>query len=569
MEKIDEIRELKAHYVTELYGGVRAQQKTDQTYRDDTFKVPEIKDPHRLLRSGLGSRMVDAPAEQIITSNPQVFVDVIKGESKAGERIAKEMNSVWIELLRTQNPNPFKEFVKNALARGESFIQVVHNENWVTKNKVRTGLPARFILLDPMVVYASPEEDENGIPEKVIVFYPRQPRDVLARYPHWGVKEDYKDIKTIEWFEYWDKDYRYFEADGRPVLKGDEGLQENIYKFVPFVRRYSGFGRRSPEGKLEDLIVSDIRFSRDLLREECAIRSDIASIFHLYAHKRMDLIIPVGKGDIDGTKIAAEYDMGAGSFNVLELPEGSVLKEGETMLPSVEAFQHLANIRAELEKRNPFIMSGFPFGSSGRQQDMSTSQAMKRYLTVVENTQTAFATAFEMALKICKRVPTLSPESFHKNDLDTAIKCSVNLQEVDPAEKSERITLGDRLWNMGNGSIDLKTNLVEYQGRTDDEANNIVANILVDKLTIYNPDVAEVMGMVFAEEAGMGEWLEKAKQRRMAMEQQQKGLQSMPAPTTTQRVQGETKTPLGQEMMDVALKNRGSRKPPVNYTRGG
>ena len=112
MESIDNIRKLKEHYIKDLYDVVRREQKTDQEYRDDTFAVDEIKAPHNVWRSGLGARMIDAPAEQIITSNPQAFVEIEKGGKEAENRIAKMFN-YWLDLMRRQNPNPFKESLKN------------------------------------------------------------------------------------------------------------------------------------------------------------------------------------------------------------------------------------------------------------------------------------------------------------------------------------------------------------------------------------------------------------------------------------------------------------------------
>ena len=560
MPSIEEIRSLKEFYI-ELYSKVRAEQKTDQEYRDDTFAVPEVTEPHKLLRSGIGARIVDAPAEQIITSNPQAFVTT--GNKDAAERLSKEANR-WFDVLRRQNPNPIKEFVKNLLGRGESYIQVIHNEKWVTGNKIRRGLPVHFLIPDPMVVYGSPEEDENGVPYKIIVFYERQVMDLIPHYPLWGNPlgkgtEKDKD-KMVSWLEGWFPDERYFEADSEAVLEDGE----NIYGFVPFVRKYSGFGRRSPEGKLEDLIISDIRLSRDLIRDECATRSDLASIIHLFAHRPVTIIVPSGT-EINAEEISKSLDLGAYSVNVLQLPEHSEFKDWQVMMPEPQMFEHLRNIKAEINQRNPFTMAGYPFGSSGRQQDMASLAAMKRYDTVVENTENAFATAIEMAFKICKAVPTLKPDGVNKGDLEREFSVEVKLKASDPIEEDRKATLGSRLWNGGNGEIDLRTNLIQYQGFDENEAEDIIASILADKVTLYNPDVAEVMGMVFAEESGMGKWIEEAKQRRMMRMEQEKALQKSPTPSGNQRMQGEVQSPMGREMLDMALSQKGSRNPPQRY----
>ena len=368
----------------------------------------------------------------------------------------------------------------------------------------------------------------------------------------------------MEWLAYFDKNVRYFEADGEAVLEG--GVQENVYGFTPFIRKYSGFGKRSPEGKLEDLIVSDIRRSRDLIKEECAIRSDIASIMHIFAHKPITIEIP-GTGEVSEAEIKNNFDMGAYSINILHLPEGSKIHYGDTILPSAEAYQHLRDIRAEINQRYPFIMAGFPIGQSGRQQDMASTSAFRRYETIVENLELQFSTAIEMALKMCFKIPGLKPEGLQKSDADIKLRCSLKLRAEDPLERDRLVTLGDRLWAQGNGAIDLRTNLIEFQGRSQAEAEEIIVNLLVDKLTLQNPEVAQVMGMVFAEESGMAEWMKKAVEQSQQAPTIQKGLQ-LPSPKTTQqRVQGEVAQPMGAEMIDMALANRGSRNPPSRFTR--
>lgn len=556
MLSADKIKEFKKRYVTDpdsLYSKVRNEQKTDQSYRDDTFPVDEVRTPHKVWRSGIGARMVDAPAEQIITSNPQAFFEVTK--SDVAVRLSKEVNQNWISILRRQNPNPFKEFVKNLGARGEAFIKIVHNEKWVTGTKDRTGLPVLFLILDPMVIYASPEEDENGVPHRVLIFYERQPNDVIVRYPTWTKPSSAKNEKMVEWFEYWDKDTMHFEAD-EIVVKH----QVNPYKKPPFVRKYSGFGRRSEDGELANLIVSDIRLSRDLIKQECITRSNIASIEHIFAHKPRTIMSP---GELSEDQLQ-ELSWGDYDLNVLtNVPTGTELVKEEISAVPQEMYMNLSKIQQEIAQRNPFIMAGFPLGSSGRQQDISQSAAMRRYDTVVENTENAWATAFELALKICDVIPTLKPSGIQKGDLDTSFGCSVKLKAPDPVEEDRLATLGDRLRRLPSPAIDLETFHTQYCGYTQEESKKIQAKILADMVTINNPDVAAVMGMVAAEETGMERWLEMAQQRRQMMEAQQKGLQE--TPSAQQRTQGEVQTPLGREQEPEGT--RGARRPPERYIR--
>jgi len=552
MTSVEEILKLKERYL-ELYGTVRTEQNTDKTYIEDTFTVG-VTEPHKVLRLGLGYEIVNAPADQIVTSNPQAFVEVLKGREDSGKRIGKFINK-QIDILKRQNPNPFKESVKNKGGRGENYIRLFHNERWVLKPIDKTGMPVFFSTPDPMVMYGSPEEDVNGVPNIVIVKYERQPSEVILKYPHWTNPKlrDKKD--RVDWFEYWDKDTVYCEADGEQVK-----YNPNPYKIVPFVRKYSGFGRRSPDGELSNLIVSDIRYSRGMIENVCESLSDISSVIRLSAHKGKT-VFAADKVDDEQIKNLqfGEYVInvldGLGSLDRLKIEDINVDQ------PSAEAVAHVNNMMANLTRRHPFILAGFPIGENARQQGMSETAGMKRYDTVIENTELEWGTAFEMMFKVMKSIPTMLPEGLKEEDLDTPFRCIVKLKAKDPIEEDRLITLGDRLWAKGEGSINLRTFLTEFQGRTADETEDIIANILVDRLTLYNPDVAEVMGMVFAEESGMEKWIQAAQERRQEMGTRP-GLEGQAPPTTQQRTQGEAQ---GVQSVEP---NRGGRNPPGRYTRG-
>lgn len=151
-----------------------------------------------------------------------------------------------------------------------------------------------------------------------------------------------------------------------------------------------------------------------------------------------------------------------------------------------------------------------------------------------------------------------------KDDIGGYYEVNIELKASDPIEADRKATLGSRLYQQGQ--IDLKTNLVKYQGYTEDEADEIITNILVDKVTFQSPDVAELMGLRLAEKSGMAEDLAMIKERRKAIEAQ--GMQQPPSPTEGARRTGEVGTELGREMIDESLRGKGARSAPERYTRG-
>ena len=108
---------------------------------------------------------------------------------------------------------------------------------------------------------------------------------------------------------------------------------------------------------------------------------------------------------------------------------------------------------------------------------MASSSAMRRYATVLENTETAFGVAIQKAIELTDKIPGLRPPKLTEADYKPTYKVTLSLKDPDPVEKDRLVTLGERLWNNGQGSIDLETNHIQFQGRTPDESDKIKAKL--------------------------------------------------------------------------------------------
>jgi len=557
---VEEIKEYAVHLVDTVYRKTRDQQKLDQTYIDDTFVVPEIKDPSTIYRSGYGVRIVDAPADQIVTSDPQVFVETTGRNKASAEKLAKYFNTEYIEILKRGNPNIWKEFNKGQLGRGDAYYKIIHNESWTTKKMVKRGLPVHIMVIDSMVVYTSPEEDDNGIPDKVVVQYERQIKDLLVRYPRWSNPKGYKKTRenqSATWMEYWDKDVCYFEADGESVRQKNGGIYPNIYGITPFVRKYSGFGRRSPDGDLSSLIVSDIRYSRDLIREECVMRSNIDSQYFLFAHPDLFITSP---GELPKVEDLNEQ-MRFGGFHINALgniPAGT-LWDWRKIEPSAAMSAHHQSIIAQLNQKHPFIMAGFPQGTSGRQQDMSQTSASRKYDSTVENCEVAFATALEITRTVIRETPGLAKETgLSEDDLKIPIQIRVKLKADDTVAQQILGAQGSRMYQAQRQEIDLRTNLVKYQGKTEAEAEEIMDSIVVDDMIYNDPAIRQLMALQSAKERGV-------KDEYIALVQQREGLESQSSGIGSQGSEpriGNIKSQTGVEQTDMSLQPRPQRLPP-------
>lgn len=566
MASVKDIQDLQKYLVDTYHAKRVREQEIDEQYRKDTFAVPFIQDETWIVRTGKGGRMVDAPAEHILTENPQVFRYAHrKGATDAQEKVAKVLNN-WSHRLLWQVPQPYKQFVKNLLGRGEAWLYVVHNELFNPDDP--NSMPIKIITHDPLLVFIDPEGgEEDGVPGRVLLYYLRTADNIKRAYPFWT----WKNQRTRKWEEkipflmFYDKDTRYLEADEEALLtdkKGNlsngTGIQENIYGFVPFIHAYSGFGSGSVDGDPAELAVGRLRNVRDLLGEQCAIRSTINTLIHKFAHKPVDLTYPA-EGPAPSGDIGKEYDRGLNAFNLIGMPAGSEMKESNIdQLPDQALFQHLYNIEQNINQEDPLGLTGQALGTSGRQQDMAEESALRRYTTIVENTAHSFAKILGMGLRICEKIPNMMPKGMSKTDIGGYYECEVELKATDPIEQDRLRTLGSRLYQMGE--IDAETNLTKYQGYTQNEAREIMAKRLVDNVTINSPIVAEILGRQFAQEAGMEQQYEAILQ---AMKegggQGGGGIGSQGGPPR----EGNIQTQLGREQADMSLTQGGQRRSPT------
>ena len=111
--------------------------------------------------------------------------------------------------------------------------------------------------------------------------------------------------------------------------------------------------------------------------------------------------------------------------------------------------------------------------------------------------------------------------------------------------------------------LDLETNLVEFQGRTPEQAKQIKKNIMMERI-VFNPNspFAQILALAVADKFGMAEQLKALQQMG-----QTATMGEVPTATEMQRGQGEVKTPMGREMIDQSLLGGEARRSPVPYTR--
>lgn len=556
-----EIVELKLYLINTLHSKRLREQAIDQQYVDDAFGIDYLPEGTTQLKTGKAYRMVSAPAEHIITHNPVVYREQIGKASEQAKRVGIEVNR-WAKIMSRQNPNPYKEHVRKNLGKGEAWIYVLHNNDY--KSDDINDLPVSFLIPDPTIVFADVASGEvNGVPGRVIISFSRIASLVKRDYPdfQWLKKGRRKWDTSIPMLMYWDKDSRYIEADEEALyteadMADSEGIQANVYGFVPLVHCYSGFGEGSADGDPSTLAVSRIRKCRDLIGEYTAIKSVVNSFIFKYASPPVDLVYDPAIGTPTGD-IGENYDRSPHAFNVMGLPAGATITKGVDKLPEQELFQYLATIENQIDEEDPLGQIGQQIGTSGRQQLDAKAGALARFETVVENTAVSFSTAFGLALRMIEKIPTIKPDTLGENDIGKNYNVTIELKAEDPVASQIKSADGDR--KQTQGIIDHETNLIEYQGFTQEQADQITSKLLVDNVIMNDPVIRRLMAIQVAREIGMEQQYTDLEKQLAQMEKQT--LKSAPE---TGKYGGEPrmgniKTQTGAEMPDMSLTQRPER----------
>uniref|UniRef100_A0A6M3L294 Portal protein n=1 Tax=viral metagenome TaxID=1070528 RepID=A0A6M3L294_9ZZZZ len=588
MITIDQIKELKTYLVDDCHNMRLEQQESYQKYIDDTFPLPLITNLDYIVRLGAAADLINGVAGQIITSNPQVFRGTI-GKSKTAEQsalaVAKECNR-WAMNGLTQSPQLYHEFVKNDIGLGEAWIHTFHNEmlfNWepddhdgkTWQEVMPDALPVKFVNMPPTIMFLDPADERDGIIRRVIISYERMAGDIQRVYPYWTKMGNRKYSDKLSFFIYWDDEIRYAEGDNEPLLRegvskdgeppelsNGEGIQENPYKVCPFSHAYSGFGRQSEYNNPATLAISRIHYMRNKMVEDETMRSDLFMGTHKFMHKHIDVInrSAVKLGD----DAFSEYSRAAGKINILDLPPGAEFEVAESLLPDQQAFEHYRMVHAEVMTDDPPTTRGFAGGTSGRQEDILGGRGMNLYDSIVTGAEQAFAQSFGHGLKIIEELPFLMPPGLKAEDIKNNHKLTVMLKADDPIEMGRLAADGDR--KQMQGIIDHETNLIEYQGKTQGEAQLIMAKQMVDEVKKNDPIIRRLVALNVAKEMGMeGEYLQLEEEMVEMGEGNTGGLSSAPKIGSQggEPREGNIKTDRGREETDMSRERKPPRRSPM------
>lgn len=555
-----------------LYSQKTTEQEKDNRYYEGTDALGiDPGSGYHEVRTGTARAIIEVPAHRLLgiphdESKPRKAAKAfIEANTKR-----KLFIDGFIDYLMQQSPNPIKTCFKKQLLRGEGYYFVLLDESrWEKEPERKEGegeddfekrherweldcidnFPIEFKSPDAMNIYPS-QDHVRGVPRDVIIEYPRTVGEVKAKYPKWSNPKK-RTGSTVQWVEYWSKDYRAYWADWEPVLVSEyfeDGILPNTWGFVPSVHIFGGFGIEDPDGKPEILARSLLYAYRSritaLQRAVSFQDSDVA----LHSHRTGVVKHPQGgaEAEAEARKYAAEITHAPGQQRV-EVADGPAYELDEGAPINEALFAQSQYLQSLIEQSSHIsLLSGYTPRSvtSGVQQGMALGWARADYEDAIRNQEAGLSVAIGMVLRLIETVlkkpvtvrATVVEEKgetrqdivLKPEDIDSFYTVDMKFRAEDRAAADVRKMTGLRAKN--EGILSHRTVLGEYWDVDDPEAELI--QIYAEREIEENPILRAQRNKMAARKWGMDE-----SEIRAAEEQEAR--RRTPAPGTIYGPQGE------------------------------
>ena len=496
-----------------------SEHETDFSYYKDEFAVG-ISAPFHTVRTGCGASIVDNQISHIETGKPTVYREPKDSSQKSRESALKV--SRFLNYIINKSVTEIDEAIKNATLYGEGIFQLHFNEDAYTNKDyqhITDMSPVIITSPDPTMTYCFPYD--SILPDRVFkkAYIDNSRAQVI--FPQ-SILENGK--KEVEYISYFDKESRVYYLGGS-VVDGED--KPNALGFTPFIHFYAGYGKRSSNGKPEEMAVGRLRKIRGLLKEDCEVRSRIDSLLGLYANPLvLYKAVTPDANPLSGTELKNQV-IGAGES--ITVPYGWDFTIYTPQVNTPEVFRHYDRIQAQLGIENPSILNGVAGSSrvSGRQEDIEYGHISKRYEKLVRNLEEALSATMSNVLRILDTIPMALPitvrfeiiqdgvkvskeEILTKDDIGGYYGCTVKLNPDEAVEDDQKFMKYRMLVN--EGRISWKKFLVNGCNMTEWEADDQIAEALAEQSIISDPLMKSVRTQEALEHMGMERYIQKAQQ---------------------------------------------------------
>jgi len=255
MRSEHEITRLKTS-LEDHFANVRNNYEIYTQYYEQDVKIGKMPADIEIYKPPTAREDVNAAVSHIMSLGQTVTVPYWSEteEAKKQANMLEAFGNAFLQMLDKRFSNLRRNCIKNGILygvfcrKGPLYLPRIRPEGIEDKEwqrSLESTFPFHFRSVHPKNVMWI--DDEFVVEE-----FTRKAIQVKANWPEWemGKKEPFDDVK---WWEFWSPDQRVYFADSDLVSN-----EKNEYGFIPYDFGYGGFGKDSPEGKPEDMIVSMI-----------------------------------------------------------------------------------------------------------------------------------------------------------------------------------------------------------------------------------------------------------------------------------------------------------------------
>jgi len=455
----EDIIKLESKLRTDIYGARNTRMKEQAEVRNLQFAVAVPKDFEKYSYiPPTGWAIVENATDQIVIDKPTVEVkprkDSADAQEDAGILTDYYQSQLWKWHVDAQMP-PLREIVKNIMTYGMTVGKICWDSSLYLKKydigdggsvKLREGYQKDIreyntILLetpDPTTIFP----DTARRPRFVIESYERFGSDIKDSWPTWECSEE-EMYRLFRWIEYTDI------GEYVCIVKDQEIHRiPNPYGFIPYEIAYSGYGKYSPDGKIEDKTIGILWPAIAAIKQQASLKTsyDISlrqNIFPQRVKRR-------------GASVEWNLELG-GVTETDNIKEDFILLEQGRLNP--DAAMRLAQLDEEIQTatysdiisgmRMPGLQSGYDtrlhmygaakhFDAPQNGVEALLSRLLGRCAQLIE---TKINEPFPIFYDASK---TIKPSNIKGHYL-----CKVTLETMDPLRDREFIMLGAELYSRG------------------------------------------------------------------------------------------------------------------------
>lgn len=506
------IEEIKDRYQAykKYYGTLHDQQREMDNYYELVYTA-DVPTNYPTRMPPTARNWVDVGVRHFTLDNPKSKVFLKRNSEPAREQVSllETFYNFWLR----KDILTIKDAAKKLLLRGEVFLKVVMDDSYLGQdNEDRLfHFPLSLTVPDPINVFASPAH--NGlVPVDVIECFNitvAEAQDICSRNG-WKWETEKAPDKHVEWFSFYNDQWRCFMLDEEPVLSPE--VQANL-DFCSYVHIGAGQGQSNYEGKPEYLYRSLLWPLRDMLKMEVRVLSSADAINARYAWPRYKAKLSAASTDIIKTLYPdgnVPTDPDKWLYEVADQLEISI-QQGEQ--PPAGLFEQYAILQAQAQP--PAVSSGHrpPGVYSGEHQAALMAGAKTIYKDPFKNLEDGLGIAMGMGARKIEKVYKYSVEikNFASEDSRQYAKltpdiigghydCEVQLLAEPPEATDMRKALGKTLRQ--GGSISQLTELRQYHDMSQKEADDEMAQQFAE-LAMKEMAVREVLAKDAMERLGM------------------------------------------------------------------